>query len=144
LGSFADARVSLIAGLIVAVALAASPLADDKRARRVLFAVVLLVTGEVVILVSHSADWLRAGLTLLQAAVLLIAELAAADRRPAKALVSLLWIACAIVSIALWSSLGSWVGAHRLWVFFGAAVAAVYCGNVALNRYMFPPTTGAI
>ena len=140
--SFADARVSLITGIIVLLALFAAPLAG-RTARRVTFAVVFLVAGEVVVLVSHSADWLRAGLILLQAAVLLLAELAAGDHRPAKVLVGLLWIGCAAVSIGYWAGLGGWVGEHRPWVLLGAVAGAIGCGWIVLHRHIGPsPTRG--
>jgi hypothetical protein len=126
-----DTPVSAVVGLIVLIALIFSPVRGRGLGRRAFFAVVFALVGETIVLASDSADWLRAGLMLLAAAVLLLAELAALGRDGGRILVGLLWLGCATVGVWQWSALGGWTGAHRAWITITAAVLTLVVGLTA-------------
>ncbi|MFI9811554.1 hypothetical protein [Saccharothrix variisporea] len=128
----AESLVSVIVGLIISVVLAFLPVGSRKVGRRAGAAVAFLLAGEVIVLVSDSHDWLRGGLIVLEAAVLLLVELGGSGVLP-----GLLWIAVAGVGMWKWSELGPWVASTRPWVALGAVGAAAVCGFMAYERRRF-------
>lgn len=127
--TWADSSVSIIVGMAVGLALAFLPVGGGRIGRRVAVATVSLLAGKVIVLASDSHDWLRAGLILLEAAVLLLFEL----YKPG-ALSGLLWIAVAVVGVWKWSELGPWVASARPWVAWGSTAAVVLLAFLAYGR----------